>query len=68
MWSGDTLELLASCTVCVDASDLVQLAAWVTLFIGFYVMVRKSNLVPMSNTGFDPYWMKLCQNTLWLLG
>ena len=55
MWSGDTLELLASCAACVDASDLVQLAAWVALFIRFYVMVRKSNLVPMSNTGFDPY-------------
>ena len=44
--TGMRPELLVACSLYVDPMDGWQLAAWVVLLIGFYVMVRKSNLVP----------------------
>ena len=49
-----TPDLLAQCAQFVDASDGKQLAAWTVLLIGFYVMIRKSNLVPNSSVTFNP--------------
>ena len=49
-----TPELLAECAKWVNAADGKELAAWTALLIGFYVMVRKSNLVPDSGATFNP--------------
>ena len=51
---GMTPELLVACSRFVDSTDGRQLAAWVALLVGFYVMVRKSNLVPPSGVTFNP--------------
>ena len=46
-------EIIASIAPLVDIQDREQLVAWVTLLSGFYLLFRKSNLVPYSSTTFD---------------
>ena len=49
-----TLEILAQISQVVNLNDDIQYATWVTLLAGFYLLFRKSNLVPDSCINFDP--------------
>ena len=49
-----TPEILAEFAQWVNAQDGRELAAWMALIVGFYVMVRKSNLVPNTVNTFNP--------------
>ena len=48
-----TPEILVGMYGRVDFRCGVQVATWTALLIGFYLLLRKSNLVPDSAVGFD---------------
>ena len=47
-------ELLATISRFVDVEDGTQFACWLAILSGFYLLLRKSNLVPDSCCSFDP--------------
>ena len=49
-----TQEILADCAQWINAQNGRELVAWTALLAGFYVMVRKSNLVPKTVNMFNP--------------
>ena len=48
-----TPEIMAAISMLVEINDKEQLSAWITLLMGFYLLFRKSNLVPDSAISFD---------------
>ena len=47
-------ELLVKLSKVVDYKDQVELVAWTALLLGFYMFLRKSNLVPDTMEDFNP--------------
>ena len=48
-----TPELLLKLSKVVNYRDKVEIVAWTALLLGFYMFLRKSNLVPDTMDGFD---------------
>ena len=48
-----TTEILDKIEPCVDRQDGKQVAVWVTMLLGFFLLLRKSNLVPDTQS-HDP--------------
>lgn len=48
-----TVEILLAMSRFVG-SDKIDIVAWAAILTGFYCMLRKSNLVPVSKDSFDP--------------
>ena len=48
-----TPDILAEISGLVNFNDGVQFAVWIAVLSGFYLMFRKSNLVPDTCIGFD---------------
>ena len=57
-----TPDVLVAMSAVVDVSQGDQLAAWVAILCGFYLLFRKSNLVPDTCTGFNPCHQMARQN------
>ena len=49
-----TPELLVKLSKVVDYKDLVELVSWTGTLLGFYMFLRKSNLVPDTMEDFNP--------------
>ena len=50
-----TPQMLAYIAQIVDTNDGVQLACWVTILSGFYLLLHKSKLVPDTCVTFSPH-------------
>ena len=50
-----TPQMLADVALMVNTNDGVQLASWVAILAGFYLLFRKSNLVPDTCVTFSPH-------------
>ena len=59
-----TPELLLRLSKVVNYKDQVELVAWTGLLLGFYMFLRKSNLVPDTMDTFEQF----CRSDLNLLG
>ena len=62
----DPLTLLKLSKV-VNYKDQVEMVAWTALLVGFYLFLRKSNLVPDSMTTFD-IQQEFCRGDINLMG
>ena len=62
-----TPELLTRLCKVVNFKDQVEMVAWTGLLLGFYMFLRKSNLVPDTMDTFDPQF-QFCRSDLNLLG
>ena len=62
-----TPQLLFKLSKVVNFKDQVELVAWVALLLGFYMFLRKSNLVPDTMDTFDSQ-QQFCRKDLNLLG
>ncbi|XP_077999222.1 uncharacterized protein LOC144452084 [Glandiceps talaboti] len=49
-----TPAMLANILKLIDRSDTFYSAVWCAIITGFFTFLRKSNLVPLSQKGFDP--------------
>ena len=48
-----TPQILVRLSKVVNYRDQVEMVAWVGVLLGFYMFLRRSNLVPDSRTTFD---------------
>ena len=62
-----TPELLLKLSKVVNYKDQVEMVAWTRLLLGFYLFLRKSNLVPDTMDTFDKD-QQFCRGDLNLLG
>ena len=62
-----TPQLLIKLSKVVDYKDQVEMVAWTGLLLGFYLFLRKSNLVPDTMDTFDKE-QQFCRADLNLLG
>ena len=62
-----TSVLLLKMSKVVNYSDRVEMVAWTATLIGFYLFLRKSNLVPDTMTTFDQE-KQFCRGDVNLLG
>ena len=58
-----TPELLVSMFNHLDVSKPVDIAFWAACLLGFFLMLRKSNLVPVSHSHFNPA-IHLCRGDI----
>ena len=49
-----TPELLLKMSAAVDLNAITEIVAWTATLLGFYMFLRKSNLVPDTMHSFDP--------------
>ena len=49
-----TVEMLTAMQAVVNKSDSRELVAWAAVLLGFFCLLRKSNMVPESKDSFDP--------------
>ena len=50
-----TPQMLADVALMVNTNDGIQLASWVAILAGFYLLFHKSNLVPDTCVTFSPH-------------
>ena len=62
-----TPDLLLRMSKVVNYTDQVELVAWVATLLGFYMFLRKSNLVPDTMDDFNPEY-QFCRADMSLLG
>ena len=62
-----TPELLLKLSKVVNYTDIIEMVAWTGLLLGFYMFLRKSNLVPDTMDGFDRN-QQFCRGDVNLLG
>ena len=62
-----TPQLLLKISKVVNFTDQVELVAWTGLLLGFYMFLRKSNLVPDTMESFDKD-QQFCRSDINLLG
>ena len=61
------LEVLLKLSKVVNYRDQVEMVAWIGLLLGFYMFLRKSNLVPDTMDTFDKD-QQFCRSDINLLG
>ena len=57
-----TLTMLNRMVCHVDFSHTIQVAAWAAVVLGFYLLLRKSNLVPNTVLEFSPIHQLVCKD------
>ena len=62
-----TPEILVTLSRVVNYTDTVEVIAWTGLLLGFYMFLRKSNLVPDTMDTFDKD-QQFCRKDVNLLG
>ena len=62
-----TPGLLLKLSKVVNYSDQIEMVAWVGTLLGFYMFLRKSNLVPDTMDNFNPE-QQFCRSKMNLLG
>ena len=62
-----TPQLLVKLSKVVNYKDQVEVVAWTGLLLGFYMFLRKSNLVPDTMDSFNAE-QQLCRKDINLLG
>ena len=62
-----TPEILVKLSKVVNFKDPVEMVAWTAVLLGFYLFLRKSNLVPDTMNNFNAE-QQFCRNDINLLG